>query len=231
MKYLFLENSSVSEHHNGDLVDDLILMKILSKLLNNNNNNQIEDNEDIHHVECASCQMKPLRHVDRYRCLECSTSSIGYDLCGRCFEKRRETQHHSSGHAMIHFKLPNEFLGIHINSLNNDITLNKIKQLNTLRDEKHHGIQCDGICNQKHLIGLRFKCDTCANYNLCETCALKNHVTTKMHKRDHPLILSSDKVMPKIDPNDIELGEVLGRGAFGKNDEFYFSLKDLCVFF
>jgi hypothetical protein len=202
-----------SARHSADFVDDLILMKILGKLVNNIKS---DDNEDVHDAQCASCQMKPIRHIDRYHCLECSSSSSSYDLCGRCFEKRCETKDHYSGHPMVHFKLPNEFLGIHINNIN-DINLNKLKQFNTLQYEKHDGIICNGICNQKNFIGLRFKCDNCPNYDLCETCALNKHVCTKMHKKDHPIILTSNRVMPKIDPDDIELGEVLGRGAFGKS--------------
>jgi serine/threonine protein kinase len=186
-------------------------MKILVKLLNN-----IKCNEgsDIHDVECASCHIRPIVNVDRYHCLECSIK-CSYDLCGRCFENRYVTEKHLNGHPMIHFKLPNEFLGIHINNNDKDINLNKIKQMKTLENEQHDGIKCDGICNKINFIGLCFKCDTCPNYNLCEICALQKHVCTKMHQKDHPLILTSNKVIPKIDSNDIELGDILGRGAFG----------------
>lgn len=188
-------------------------MKIFGKVLNKS---QANESENIHDVQCRICEMKPIRHVDRYCCLKCSTSSSSYDLCGDCFEKRRKNESHHSGHPMVHFKLPNEILGIHINDLNNEITLNKIKQLNILQNERHNGISCDGICNQNNFIGLRFKCDICPNYDLCEKCALDKHVSTKMHKTDHPLILTSVKVLPKIDSDDIELGETLGRGAFGE---------------
>ncbi|UJR24523.1 hypothetical protein I4U23_005898 [Adineta vaga] len=194
-----------------NLVDDLMLMRILGKLINKTHSNETITNDDVHQTECASCQMKPICHSDRYHCLEC----LNYDLCGRCFEKRRETDKHSSGHAMVHFKLPNEFLGIHVDDIQHDVTLHNLKQMNILRNEIHKGIVCDGICQEKILIGLRFKCDICPNYNLCEICAIKKHSCTKLHERNHPLILTSNNVMPKIDPNDIELGEVLGRGGFG----------------
>ncbi|CAF3515495.1 unnamed protein product, partial [Rotaria sp. Silwood2] len=62
----------------------------------------------------------------------------------------------------------------------------------------------------------RFKCDTCPNYDLCETCAIENRICTKNHERNHPLILTSNRVIPKIDSNDFEMGEVLGQGGFGK---------------
>jgi hypothetical protein len=94
--------------------------------------------------------------------------------------------------------------------------LNKLQHSNTLLHEKHDGIACDGYCQQKEIVGLRFKCDTCPNYDLCETCGIQKRVCTKMHQKDHPMILTSNKMMPKMDPDDIELGDVLGRGAFGK---------------
>jgi len=188
-------------------------MKILVKLVNNS---KLDDSEDVHDAECASCKMKPIVQVDRYRCLECSSESLSYDLCGRCFEKRYFTENHQTGHVMVHFKFPNECLGINVNNINKEINLTKLKELNTLRNERHDGIICDGICNQTNFIGLRFKCDTCPNYNLCETCALKKHVCTKKHQRDHPLILTSNNVIPKIDPADIEFGDILGRGGFGR---------------
>ncbi|CAF0738938.1 unnamed protein product [Adineta steineri] len=195
-------------------VDDIMLMRIIGKLINQTSSNDSHRTEDVHDAECASCKMKPIRHVDRYHCLECPPSS-NYDLCGRCFEKRRETEHHSSGHAMVQFKLPNEFLGIPVHNVNNEVTLKKLRQLNTLQNEHHKGIKCDGTCQQKHFYGLRFKCDTCPNYNLCEICAIEKHICTKSHERNHPMILTSNSVIPKIDPTDIEFGEVLGRGGFG----------------
>lgn len=194
-------------------------MRILAKLVSRNSSNDTNADGDIHDAQCAACGMKPIRQVDRYHCLECSSPT--YDLCGRCFEKRCETGKHFRGHAVAHFKLPNETLGIHFNNINNEVTLNKLRQLDTLEREHHDGIKCDGVCHQQNIVGLRFKCDTCPNYNLCETCALDKHVCTKNHERDHPLILTSNKFLPKVDPNDIEMGEILGRGGFGKFNSYF----------
>jgi len=46
----------------------------------------------------------------------------------------------------------------------------------------HHGITCDG-CQQSPITGIRFKCRTCPDYDLCEACEAKN-----VHPADHPLI-------------------------------------------
>jgi hypothetical protein len=188
-------------------------MGILARIINHHKSDA--DNDYLHDAKCASCKMKPIRHLDRYHCLECP-SSPGYDLCGRCFEKRGQTGEHLSGHAMVHFKLPNEFLGISVNNVANEVTLNRLKQLSTLQNEHHGQVRCDGVCHQKRIIGLRFKCDTCLDYDLCETCAIEKHVCTKDHQRDHPLILTSYRSLPKINPNDIHIGKQLGKGGFGK---------------
>lgn len=208
-------------------------MRVLGKILNDAKN---ENGEDIHHIECASCHMKPLRGFDWYHCLLCSTSSKSYDLCGVCFEARSETGGHLNGHPIIHFKLPNEFLSIHVNNdLNNELTLNRIKTFNQLQNERHDGIICAG-CDRTAFTGLRFQCYDCEQYDLCETCALQNYVCTKKHRRDHPLILASNNSILKIDLDDLDITkDDLGDGGFGKiifciknfQDHIFFSFKVL----
>ena len=46
----------------------------------------------------------------------------------------------------------------------------------------HHGITCDG-CNQSPITGVRFKCRTCHDFDLCEACEAKN-----THPAAHPLV-------------------------------------------
>jgi peptidoglycan hydrolase-like protein with peptidoglycan-binding domain len=46
----------------------------------------------------------------------------------------------------------------------------------------HHGITCDG-CQQSPIAGIRFKCRTCPDFDLCEACEAKN-----MHPADHPMV-------------------------------------------
>ncbi|CAF0831256.1 unnamed protein product [Rotaria sp. Silwood1] len=73
-----------------------------------NNNEEIGgiSSGNTHNASCDSCRSAKI-YSDRYKCLQC----IDYDLCGHCFEERRETRPHSSGHAMVHFKIPNELFG------------------------------------------------------------------------------------------------------------------------
>jgi peptidoglycan hydrolase-like protein with peptidoglycan-binding domain len=46
----------------------------------------------------------------------------------------------------------------------------------------HHGITCDG-CQQSPITGVRFKCRTCPDFDLCEACEAKN-----VHPADHPMV-------------------------------------------
>jgi hypothetical protein len=46
----------------------------------------------------------------------------------------------------------------------------------------HSDIQCDG-CNQFPLVGVRYKCTVCPDYDLCASCEAKNQ-----HPAEHPLL-------------------------------------------
>ena len=41
-------------------------------------------------------------------------------------------------------------------------------------DVVHKGITCDG-CDKDPIKGIRFKCSTCADYDLCEKCMSKGY--------------------------------------------------------
>jgi hypothetical protein len=51
---------------------------------------------------------------------------------------------------------------------------------------KHPSVRCDG-CNQSPMRGFRFKCFTCANYDLCTAC-----YTNQTHNLDHPFVRLTD---------------------------------------
>lgn len=170
-----------------------------------NNNVEIDDlsYDNIHNISCDGCKSAQI-YSDRYKCLQC----IDCNLCGNCFEERRQTKEHSTGHAMVHFKLPNELFGQPIRH-SNQITLKKI---NELFIGKQHGIECNG-CRQS-IVNVRFKCDTCHNYNLCSGC-MQQRITSKNHNNTHPLVVASNENLPKIDISDIRKGGMIGKGGFG----------------
>lgn len=126
---------------------------------------------------------------------------------------------------MAHLRLPHELFGRVVT--NNDLTIAKLKRF--YADEKHESTTCDG-CKEEGFTGLRFKCDTCPDYDLCYKCA-STGVSTKDHKSTHPLMLCSRREIMQIPVNDIELGEKLGNGAFGKNNVSQLSNKKLLVVF
>lgn len=48
----------------------------------------------------------------------------------------------------------------------------------------HEGVTCDG-CNQSPIVGTRFKCSVCYDYDLCEACEAKG---AAVHDLAHPLL-------------------------------------------
>ncbi|CAF1383660.1 unnamed protein product [Didymodactylos carnosus] len=127
-------------------------------------------------------------------------------------DKRKEGRQHRSGHPMAHYKLPNELFGVKYDD--SDVTLKNLQQ--KYADEINEDITCD-VCLQERFKGLRFKCDTCPNYDICQQC-MDSEKTSKNHKLDHPVIVITNNYLPQIDRNDIEFKEedFLGGGAFGK---------------
>ena len=173
-----------------------------------NNNEEIDQlsYDNMHYVPCSACQSTQI-YSDRYNCLQCDH----YNLCGNCFEERRQTKAHSSGHAMIHFRVPNELFGRPIHD-SNQMTLKKIKEL---FHTQRHGMQCDK-CEQS-IVGIRFKCDTCYNYNLCFKC-MEQRAVSKNHQNTHPLVVASDENLVHIDVADIHYDKTkaaVGKGGFG----------------
>jgi len=171
------------------------------------------ENDDVHRVSCDGCHTLRI-YSDRYKCLQCED----YDLCGDCFEKRRETKQHKSGHAFAHFKVPMELFGEPITKPSDEVTLKKFKE--RFATIEHTNVTCDG-CEKTPIIGIRFKCDTCCDYDLCLEC-MEKQVVTNEHDTKHSLIVIGKDRFNQIDINDIELGDELGRGAFGMKT-LYFS--------
>ncbi len=161
-----------------------------------------EDGVDVHHASCDACRCFRIRN-DRYKCLECDN----YDLCGICFDRRHETKNHVTGHAMVHFSDPDEIFGEPVVDCNTTVTLNKFKE--KYMTEQHTDVQCNN-CKVTPIIGLRFKCDICHDYNLCLICMEK-----RLHEKSHPLLVIGKERFAQIPMSDIELFDELGRGYFG----------------
>jgi len=76
-----------------------------------------------------------------------------YDLCASCESKNL----HPASHALLKLKEPR-------------------------RNDVHHNIVCDG-CEVTPIRGIRYKCATCPDFDLCAICEAKGQ-----HPVDHPLI-------------------------------------------
>lgn len=78
---------------------------------------------------------------------------------------------------------------------NNYIHKSRIKKIN---NEEHTGVICQG-CKKIPIIGIRYKCSVCPNYNLCENCEKENeetdghpHIFLKIIKKEQSLQLDED---------------------------------------
>ena len=134
--------------------------------------NTINENEEleIHHfVRCDGCGMAPLRGK-RYKCKECHN----FDYCESCFEKNKESHKHEFEiieKSVIPYP---PFIGMrhhHPRHSNNG------KQI-------HFGIICDG-CEMTPLVGKRYKCKECPDFDYCENCYEKNK---ENHKHEFEVV-------------------------------------------
>ena len=160
-------------------------------------------------ARCIGCVSASLSG-EFYKCLQCSN----YELCPACFEKRHESRGHISGHAFVRFLTLGELFGEEISRA--DVTLEKLKV--KFKDEKHERVTCDG-CDTEPIIGLRFKCDHCYDYDLCINC-IEGGKISKNHDKTHSMVLISSARLLEIDWSDIQLMNELGSGAFGKSTYF-----------
>ena len=88
---------------------------------------------------------------------------------------------------MARFDKPNQLL---------DIDLSRLKEINldnlvdVLENDMHINIYCN-ICNTEPIKGIRFKCDTCKDYDLCYDCYInKSADGSRTHSHEeHPIVL------------------------------------------
>ena len=146
-------------------------LKKKKNILKNGNPNKPKiqkekEKKEIHtFVTCDGCQMSPIIGK-RYKCEACPN----FDFCEKCFlEKSKE-----HGHSFKNVKEEDEMKE----------ALKKISKYIIHQVEKpvHYMISCNG-CGMNHIVGKRFKCTECENFNYCEKCE-------KMYRNihGHPMI-------------------------------------------
>ena len=109
---------------------------------------------------CDGCNMAPIKGT-RYHCKQCPD----YDLCEKCY-KENKTNH---GHSFQPIK-------------KEIIPEIKLKSLNKIDKHIHMNVTCDG-CGVHPLVGVRYKCAVCPNFDFCENCEKKEAL-----KHGHPLV-------------------------------------------
>ena len=102
---------------------------------------------------CDGCQMNPIIGK-RYKCKDCKD----FDFCENCYEKNQKTHGHE-------FKLIEKSIFKHINRCQRP----KFDQ----KKEIHFNIICDG-CKMHPIVGKRYKCENCKDFDFCEKCYEKN---------------------------------------------------------
>ena len=153
--------------------------------------------------------MKPIVGK-RYKCKTCNN----FDFCEKCYEKNKETHGHNF-HLIekpINGNLPNKTFHYHkINpilsqqSKGNELIIKGVKPQiipkeiencptvqHMLKNKVHVAIRCDG-CKKCPIVGARFKCAVCNDFDFCEKCEKKyaeehNHPFLKIYQ---PIIKSS----------------------------------------
>ena len=166
------------------------------------------DKKEIHHsVICDGCEMSPIIGK-RYKCKECKD----FDYCEKCYEKHKLSHGHEFTQVeKPEFKNPflfnknhrhnfrmNPFLGSNKTEnfpkeMHHCPTMGNLMNKNKVENKKiHFGVECDG-CGVFPIVGCRYKCGVCDNFDYCEECEKK---LSKEH--GHPLLKIRDPGM-KID--------------------------------
>ena len=185
----------------------------LNLSLNTEEDKKEESGKLIHHnIICDGCQMRPLVGK-RYKCKVCPD----FDFCEKCYEKNKETHKHEFSLInkielpKFHHKFPrvNPFFRhsskkhMKINPFKPEIKpkIEKLQHSKTVGNifEKdqisnkvmHFGVKCDG-CGAFPIVGCRFKCAVCDDFDYCETCEKK-----LSEKHNHPFLKIYE---PKMNP-------------------------------
>jgi hypothetical protein len=118
-------------------------------------------------VTCDGCGTFPIMGC-RYKCSICPN----FDFCENC-EKKFAKEH---SHPMVLISTPQIKIHSIICKLKEEYKMNKNDQA---EDIIHDGITCDG-CNTEKIVGSRYKCAVCPNFDYCEKC-LKEHSSDHLH--------------------------------------------------
>jgi len=118
--------------------------------------------EVVHYGVACSGCHKPAITGVRFQCCECEN----INLCSKCEEAQVTRSGHSAQHQLLKIKVP-------------------------IVRTVHSGVSCNK-CNVSPIQGIRYKCQTCDDFDLCEKCEL-----TTDHPVNHPLIKAKQPLLLK----------------------------------
>ena len=149
--------------------------------------------EDFFYRQCNYCNNKMADY--RYKCLECQD----YDLCCSCFQKRKCNQTHKINHIMIRLSESGLLFGIPLGSMghsfeDDNLTLKYFSE--AFKDEIHTYFECN-VCKKEPIKGLRLRCDTCYDFNVCLGC----HTN---HDQNHSFIAYGKTMSLEINEKDLK---------------------------
>jgi hypothetical protein len=181
-------------------------LESLNISVNSTKDKKEEEKKEVHYnFECDGCGMNPIVGK-RYKCNSCRN----FDYCEKCFEKNKSTHKHSFNaiekpvlHRVKLNFMPNNNLikpkfhpGMKFNGRRPDGVPKKMEHYPTMGNifEKenvakkaiHYGVMCDK-CKKIPIIGVRFKCAVCPDFDFCEECEKKfaakhNHAFYKIYE-------------------------------------------------
>jgi hypothetical protein len=170
-----------------------------------------KEQKEIHNfVRCDGCGMFPLVGK-RFKCTVCPN----FDFCEKCLEKNKESHQHEFKNIPP-MKRPRHFHHFHPHmnkfkkfekKIEKSKTMGNIfekekeekNEIKTESNEKdnvtqkliHYGIACDG-CGTFPIVGIRYKCALCDDFDFCEECEKK-----KGEEHNHPFLKIYE---PKMTP-------------------------------
>lgn len=133
-----------------------------------------------HENTCNSCGVK-ISGI-RFRCTECDD----YDLCDSCMKKPRI---HNETHLMLKIRRPVDCVPAALHHL---YTI-KWTEGYQFRGNIHVNVKCNG-CGMMPIRGLRYWCENCEDYNLCEKCGEDEYL---FHDRMHIFLRVIRPLPPK----------------------------------
>ena len=166
---------------------------------------EVKEEKEIHFgFICDGCNMRPIKGI-RYKCKECPN----FDFCENCYKKNKETHKHEfktiekSEHKFPFFPLfagMRPPMGHHMRPgfhmrppMNHEQFPTEGNEENKPDRAIHYGVKCDG-CGVFPIVGCRFKCGVCPNFDFCEECEKK-----EFEKHGHPLIkIYNPKMRPQF---------------------------------